>query len=245
MQKIKSLEKNERIEDLQCGGLKIIQNSDLYCFTSDSVVLANFIKLRKNEKVLEIGAGSGVISILLSKKTQCENFVLIELQNEMANLCDKNITLNNLEEKLTLICDDVKNYKNYFKDSSFDVVFSNPPYMKGGELNENTVRSIARHENNLPLKNLIEISAKLLKNGGSFYIIYCADRTAELIHQLSNCKLEPKEMFFTENGKGKVSRVVVKAVKNGRPGVKVYPYLTTNDKDGNYIEKLQTKNFLD
>lgn len=238
-----SLEKNERIEDLQCGELKIIQNKSLYTFTSDSVILANFIKLNKNDRVLEIGGGCGVISILLSEKTNCKNFCIFELQPLMAKLCDKNIKLNNLNDKISLVCDDIKNFEKYMTNECMDVVFSNPPYMKCDSENANNVRDIARHDSKLSIQDLCSCVKKLLKFGGAFYVIYSADRTCELVCELIENNLQPKEMFFTENGKGKVSRVVIKAVKGGKSGVKVYPNLITNDVEGKYLEKLQTKNF--
>lgn len=238
-----SLEKNERIEDLQCGELKIIQNKDLYTFTSDSVILANYIKLNKNDKVLEIGGGCGVISILLTEKTNCKNFCMFELQASMAKLCDKNIKLNNLNDKINLVCDDIKNFEKYLSLESIDVVFSNPPYMKCDAENANNVRDIARHDSKLSIHDLCSCAKKLLKFGGAFYVIYSADRTCELVYELIENNLQPKEMFFTENGKGKVLRVVIKAVKGGKSGIKVFPNLITNDVEGKYLEKLQTKNF--
>lgn len=241
---MKMLEKGERIEDLQCGGLKIIQNKDLYTFTSDSVLIANFVKLKKNDKALEIGGGSGVVSILLSAKTKCQDFTIVELQKEMAKLCQKNIELNNLTDRLKLICDDIKNWKKYFVAGQFDSIFSNPPYMKGGTGNKQDSRRLARHEENLPLEELVFVASKLLKEGGDFWCVYCSERACELIACLHKERLETKEMFFTENGKGQVSRVLLRAVKGGKHGVKVYKNLVTNDSDGKYVEALQTRNFL-
>ena len=238
------LEKNERLEDLQCGGLKIIQNSQLYTFTSDSVILANFISSHSNDEMVEIGTGCGVISILLSAKTKFKKIYAFELQSEMALLAQKNLELNNLEDKIEVICDDIKNFEKHVGKKKFDVVFSNPPYMKEDVLNENTVKANARHEKTLDIKSLCKISADLLKENGSVYFVYPASRSAELIYSLMENKLEPKEMFFTENGKGKTILFVVKAVKGGKHEVKVYPNLATNDKNGDYIEKLHTKNFI-
>lgn len=234
------LKKEERIEDLQFEGLKIIQNKDLYTFTSDSVILANFVKLKKSETALEIGVGSGVISILLSKKQNSKHIYGFEIQKELFDMANKSLTLNNLEDQITFVNDDVRNYKKYFKDGSFDVIFSNPPYKRDGSAkdNENLSRAIARHEKNLPLDELCKISAKMLKFGGRFYIVYDADRSCEVVFELMKNKLEPKRMFFTENGKGKSILVVVEAVKGGKHGVEVLPSLVTNDKDGTYIEKL-------
>ena len=234
------LDSGEKVEDLQFEGLKIVQNKDLYTFTSDSVILANFVKLKRSETALEIGSGSGVISILLSKKQNCKHIFGIELQKELFEMSNKSLALNDLSEKITFVNDNVQNYKKYFGDGSFDVVFSNPPYKREGSAkdNKNLSRAIARHEKNLPLDVLAKIVAKLLKFGGRFYIVYDADRSSEVIFELMKNKLEPKRMFFTENGKGKTILVVIEAVKGGKHGVEVLPAIVTNDKDGTYIEKL-------
>ena len=121
------LEDGERIEDLQCKGLKIIQNKNLYTFTSDSVVLANFIQTKKKDICVEIGSGCGVISILLSAKSKFEKVYSFELQSKMAELLEKNVCLNNLKDKIVAINDDVENFKNYIEAEKVDVVFSNPP----------------------------------------------------------------------------------------------------------------------
>ena len=238
---MENLETGERIEDLQFEGLKIIQNKNLYSFTSDSVILANFLKIKPKETALEIGAGSGVISILASKKTRCKKFHAIELQEKMFELLQKNVKLNNLEEKIETINDNIENYRKHFECGSIDVVFSNPPYKRDGacELNENESKKIARHEKYLPLATLCKCTSSILKFGGRFYVVYDADRSCELISELMKNGLEPKRMFFTENGKGKTILVVIEAVKGGKHGVLVLPNLVTNDKDGDYLQKVK------
>ncbi len=235
------LNKDERLEDLQCDGLKIIQNKNLYTFTSDSVVLANFIALKEKYNCVEIGTGCGVISILLSAKTKFNNIKAFELQKEMSDLAKKNIKLNSLENKIEVIHDDITNFDKYMAKGSVDVVFSNPPYMKEKVVNESKVKAIARHDQSLPIEKLCLVSSQMLKGGGEFYVVYSASRSSELIYHLKQNKLEPKKMFFTQNGKGKIVLVVIKAVKNGKSGVDVLPNLVTNDNDGKYIEQLHTK----
>ena len=238
---MEKLEAGERIEDLQFEGLKIIQNKNLYSFTSDSVILANFLKIKPKEIAVEIGSGSGVISILASKKTKCKKFFAVELQERMFDLLKKNVALNNLEEKIETINDNIENHRKYFESGSVDVVFSNPPYKRDGscELNENESKKIARHEKFLPLKTLCKCTGDMLKFGGRFYVVYDADRSCELINELMKNNLEPKRMFFTENGKGKTILVVIEAVKGGKHGVLVMPNLTTNDKNGDYLQKVK------
>ncbi len=236
------LKESERLEDLQCNGLKIIQDKELYTFTSDSVILANFVKAKKDALAVEIGAGCGVISILVQAKTGLKNIVAFELQEPMAQLCEKNLRLNNLEEKIKLVQDDVKNFAQYVKPASVDVVFSNPPFYKQTDFAQSEVKKIAKEDVCLPIETLAKTASVMLKNGGSFYCVYGAERIAELISVLQNEKLTVKELFFTENGKGKINLAVLKAVKGGKAGCKVLPNLIRNDADGNYLESLHTKN---
>lgn len=238
------LDKDERIEDLECHGLKIIQNKNYYTFTSDSVVLANFIKLKKSDKCVEIGTGCGVISVLLTAKTEFDKIYAFEIQDEMARLAEKNVIFNDLQDKIQVISDDVKNFRQYIENESIDVVFSNPPYMrKDVQLNKNRIKSIARHDESLPINELCKCAYSMLKFGGKFYVVYSAERSCELIHTLINYNLEPKRMFFTQNGKGKVILIVIEAVKGGKHGVEVLPELETNDVKGEYLQLLQTKYF--
>lgn len=236
------LESGERLEDLQCNDLKIIQNKNLYTFTSDSVILANFVKTKSKDVGVEIGAGCGVISILVQAKNKIKQIYAFELQPEMQDLCKKNIEINDLTEKIKLICDDVKNFDKYISKESVDVVFSNPPYFKPTNFEQSKVKRIAKEETTLPIELLVNVANSMLKFGGSFYCCYTAERICELVSACQNKNLIIKELFFTENGKGDVKLAVIRAVKGGRNGVKVYKNLVTNDKDGKYLEILQTKN---
>ena len=140
LEKKNKLSDGERVEDLECNNLKIIQNKNLYCFTSDSVILANFLKIKPKETAVEIGGGCGVVSLLASAKNKFKEIKIFEIQKEMQDLCQKNINLNNLQEKLKLIPDDVLNFKKYM-EKSVDVVFSNPPYFKVSDTKENIVKN--------------------------------------------------------------------------------------------------------
>lgn len=241
MEKELKLNEKERLEDLQCKGLKIVQNKDYYTFTSDSVLLANFVKTKKSDVCLEIGAGCGVVSILLSAKQPFEKIYAFELQKEMATLAQKNILLNNLQDKISIINDDILNFNKHLQKGEINVVFSNPPYMLGGDENKNVIRDKARHEKSLPLEKLTQTANQLLKFGGKFYVVYSAERSAELISSLTQNNLQPKRMFFTSNGKGRVVLIIIEAVKGGKKGVKVLPELITNEQSGEYLEKLHTK----
>ncbi len=238
------LTESERLEDLQCKGLKIIQDKNLYAFTSDSVVLANFIKTKQKDVAVEIGAGSGVISLLVQAKNKLEKIIAFEIQPEMACLCDKNIKLNKLENLIDLHCDDAKNFESYFPKASVDVVFCNPPYFKPTNFPQSEIKKNAKEEIKLSCTDLCKVACEMLKNGGDFYCCYLAERSVELLCGLQNVGLMVKEMFFTENGKGQIKLIVIKAVKGAKFGVKVLPNLITNDENGDYLQTLHTKNYL-
>ena len=216
------LEKGERLEDLGCNNLKIIQNKNLYTFTSDSVILANFLKIKSKENAVEIGGGSGVISILATAKNKVKKIKIFEIQENLQKLCKKNIKINNLNDVLELISDDVRNFKKYVEVGSQDVVFSNPPYFLVDKT-ENSVRKFARQEVFLNLKDLIKISSQMLKYGGRFYLIYPASRLCELIYECEKNDIKIKKLFFTENKNKVVNLVVIEGRKNGSDGVQILP----------------------
>lgn len=215
------IEKDERVEDLG-GGLKVIQNKAHYTFTSDSIILGNFLKLKPKEKAVEIGGGCGVISILASGKNKFSKIKIFEIQEKMQKLCEKNIKINNLDEKIELICDDAKNFKKYLEVASQDVVFSNPPYFLV-DSSPSSVRKNARQEVFLNLKELVKISAQMLKYGGRFYLIYPASRLCELIYECEKNDIKIKRMFFTQNCHKVVNLVVIEGKKCGSDGVKILP----------------------
>lgn len=233
---------SERIEDLQYQGLKIIQNKDYYTFTSDSVILANFLRAKKSDVCVEIGAGCGVISILFMAKQEPKKIFAFEIQPQLQDLCEKNLKLCGLE-KIELVKDDVENFEKYITKASVDIVFSNPPYFKPTNFAQNEVKKVAKEEIKLPLDRLCLLASKMLKEGGAFYCVYPSERACELICECDKNRLKVKELFFTENGAKKVKLVVIKAVKGGKDGVKVFPNLVTNDQNGDYLEILHTKNF--
>ena len=216
------LEKGERLEYLGCNNLKIIQNKNLYTFTSDSVILANFLKIKSKENAVEIGGGSGVISILATAKNKVKKIKIFEIQENLQKLCEKNIKINNLNDVLELISDDVRNFKKYVEVGSQDVVFSNPPYFLVDKT-ENSVRKFARQEVFLNLKDLIKISSQMLKYGGRFYLIYPASRLCELIYECEKNDIKIKKLFFTENKNKVVNLVVIEGRKNGSDGVQILP----------------------
>lgn len=231
---------NLRLDDLQYKGLKIYQDKDLYCFTSDAVTLANFAKIKKGDKVCDFCSGSGIIAILLSAKNEPSEIYAVEIQNEMFELLQKNIELNNVDN-IKPILGDVKEFSKHIPAGSVDVVVCNPPYKKKGASfhNGNQVVATARHEIKLDLLGLLESVKRVLRFGGRFYISYDANRSAELLAKLKAFELEPKRMFFAQPSPQKNATLVfVEATRGGRESVEVLPTLISNDKDGNYVQNI-------
>lgn len=240
---MEELRENEVLEDLQLDGLRIIQNRKKYCFTSDSVILSNFVNAKKSDLVCEIGTGSGIISILINKKCQPKKITAFEIQPYMADMAKRSIKLNNIEDKIEIINAPIQECFNFVKKESFDIVVSNPPYQKIVNvdfISKNEEEAISKHEVKLTLDELLDCSKKLLRFGGRFYIVYYAKRTAELLYKLKNNNLEPKKIFFTApSHDSSPILVLVEAVKGGKEGVIILPTLITNDKNGEYLYTIQ------
>ena len=241
MEEIK-LNSNERLDDLQLGGLKIIQKVDGYGFTSDSVLLANFVKAKKSDVRVEIGAGGGIISLLVNYKQKPAKIFAYELQKSQCELFSHNVQICNMCDSIEIINDKVQNYKKYTKEGGADIVFSNPPYFKYDEkvCGEISEKVLSRFDKELPLKDLFSSVGKMLKFGGKFYFIYDSARLDDCILTMKHYKLIPKQIYFIHPNQTKNSTTFLcLATLGGKQSLKIMPPIFTNDFDGNYIETLQ------
>lgn len=231
------LSENERIDTLQYKDLQLVQDKTKYCFSTDAVLLANFVRAGKNKKVLDLCTGSGVVATLVLAKNNLKEIFGIELQKPLYDLALKSVALNGLEEKVHLIHSPIQEAHKYFEKHSFDVILANPPYEKveGHFLSENAELNTCKYETHLNLDSLVKVASDLLKFGGKFYLIYKSSRVAELITSLKQHKLEPKVMQFIQPKKDLNSNVVlIEAVKEGKSGIIVKPTLIINDENGSY-----------
>ena len=231
-----------RIDDLNLDGLKIMQYTDSYAFSSDSVLLANFVSTKSKDVCVEIGTGSGVVSILVNYKNNLKKIYAFEIQQKLASLAFDNFNLNNMQDKIEVINDSIQNHSKYIQNGSISVVFCNPPYFKENscQKNPNQELAIARHETYLPLKDFCKSTSKMLKFGGKFFVVYPASRIAELIYELKNNNLEPKRMYFAQPNPNKnASVVLMECAKGGKSGAVVLPTLITNSLDGDYVQTIQ------
>ncbi len=214
----------ERIEDLQ-NGYRIIQDPDAFCFGTDAVMLSDFAKIKSGERVVDLCCGNGIIPVLLFAKHKPLHVVGIEIQNSSAALAKRTVQLNNMEEKITIICDDLKNAKNHI-DKRVDVVTCNPPYTEwgGGYVNESDAKMIARHEILCKLPDIFRSVNDILKFGGRFYMVHKSERLAEIIAEAKKFGLEPKELCFQHGGPDKNSKLMlISFTKGGKPQMTIYP----------------------
>ena len=218
------LKNNEKIEDLQDKGLKIIQASDTYRFSVDSILLLDFIRLKNYEKIIDLGTGSGIIPLLLFGKKKGLSICGIEIQEDLADMARRSVELNKLQNSITIVQEDFRNLKNIFKNQQFDVVVSNPPYISigRGKINPSSSRAIARHEIKGDLEDIISVSNYLLKNKGRIYLIYRSAKLIKLVITLKKYGIEPKVIKFIHPRPGEnANLVLLEGIKSGKEELKI------------------------
>lgn len=236
------LKENERIDDLEFKNLKIIQNTEGFCFGIDSVLLSDFAKnIKKNAKVLDLGTGTGIISILLCGKTNLDKIVGVEIQEEVFDMARRSSYLNNLEDRFEVINSNILDLDKVYEKNTFDAIVTNPPYKEKntGLTNESKKKIISRHEITANLEDFIRVSKGLLKDKGEFYMVHRPERLADIIYLMRKYKIEPKILRFVYSNKNKESKMVlIKGIKNAKPFLKVEKNLYVYDEDGKYTDEL-------
>ena len=236
------LKENEKIEDLQFKGLKIIQNKNDFCFGIDAVLLSDYAKdIKKDARVLDLGTGTGIIATLLCEKSKLKEITGIEIQEEVCKMAEKSIQLNHLENKFKILNENIVNLDKILEKNTFDAIVTNPPYQKkdAGIKNENEKKSISRHEVTATLEDFIKISQELLKDKGEFYMVHRPDRLVDILSLMRNYKIEPKNMRFVYSHKdAKPELVLIKGVKNAKPFLKVQNNLYIYDQAGKYTKEI-------
>ncbi|MBQ6857598.1 MAG: tRNA1(Val) (adenine(37)-N6)-methyltransferase [Lachnospiraceae bacterium] len=235
------LMENERLDDLQRNGLKIIQKTDGFCFGMDAVLLSGFATVKPGEKVLDMGTGTGIIPLLLSAKTKGEHFTGLEIQDVIADMAARSVNLNHLEEKIEIVNGDIKEASRIFGAASFDVVTTNPPYMNDahGLKNPTEVKAISRHEVLCTLEDVVREGAKVLKSGGRMYMVHRPHRLIEIITAMKQYKLEPKRMKMVHPFLDKeANMVLIEAVKGGGSWLKMEAPIVVYKETGVYTDEI-------
>ena len=227
------LKEHERIDNLERNGYQIIQDSDKFCFGMDAVLLSGFAKVKPGGKVLDLGTGTGIIPILMEAKTQGEHFIGLEIQEESADMARRSVLLNHLENKIDIVCGDIKEADTLFQAASFDVITCNPPYMIGqhGITNPDAPKAIARHEILCTLEDVIP--------GGNFYMVHRPFRLAEIISVMVRYKLEPKRMRLVYPYVDKEpNMVLIEGCRGGKSRMTVEKPLIVYKELGKYTDEI-------
>ena len=222
-------------------GLKIIQRPDMFNFSLDSTLLADFCKpLTKTNKILDLGTGNGPIPLFLSLRTKAK-IVGIEIQKDVYDLAKRSIALNNLEDQITIINDDIKGIHKKFENGEFDLITCNPPFFKYKEsshINKNEYKTIARHEVLITLEDIIIESKRLLTTKGSLVMVHRTERLVDIINTLTKHRFQVKRLRFVYPKKGVESNMVlIDASNNGQPGLKLMEPLYVHE-DDHYTEEV-------
>ena len=230
----------ERIDDLQYKGLKIIQNTEGFCFGIDSVLLTEFAKdMKKNKTIVDLGTGTGIIGILLTKKVEASKVIGVELQKDVAQMAKRSVELNNLQNVMQILNEDVHSLS--LEKNSFDYIVTNPPYKKKGTgiINKEDKQHISGNETTVNLEEWIEVASNLLKDNGAIYMVHRPERLNEIIQDLRKYKLEPKRIRFVYPKKNKdANLVLIKAVKYANEFLKVEKPLIIYNEDGSYTDEI-------
>ena len=229
---------DETLEDLPSVNCKIIQKKKGFRFTVDSILLVNFLKLKKNTNLLDIGTGTGIMPLLLCRKEEINLITAVEIETEIAKMFEKTIEINSLKSKIKLINTDIKNYK----EEPFDMIISNPPYMKlnEGYISPHDYRAGARHEINLDLKELLINGKRLLKNGGSFNLVYRTNRFIEVLDESKILNLNVKRVRFIYSKPNQSSDLfMIEMIKGFKCACVVEEPLYIYNEHGEYTEELK------
>ena len=231
---------NERVDDLQ-NGYYIIQDPEKFCFGMDAVLLSGFTRIKKDEQMLDLGTGTGIIPVLLSAKTEGKHFTGLEIQPECAEMANRSVQYNRLEDKVTIVQGDLKEAAGIFRPASFDVVTSNPPYMIGqhGLTNPDLPKAIARHEILCTLEDVVRAAASVLKDRGRFYMVHRPFRLTEIMLTLTRYHLEPKRMQLVYPYIDREpNMVLIESLKGGNSRITVERPLIVYEKPGVYTKSI-------
>lgn len=223
--------------------LKIYQDTEMFNFSLDSVLLPNFVTIiKKTKRILDIGTGNAVIPMILTTKTDAL-IDAVEIQKDVYELGKKSIELNNLQDKINIINQDIKEYSKNMETDTYDVITCNPPFFKVTEtsnLNMNDYKTIARHEVKLNLDDIMSIGRKLLKNNGNIAIVHRTDRLIDIITTMRKYNIEPKKIRFIYPKKNTESNIVlVEGTKNGNPGLKILSPLISHTEEDEYTDEIK------
>jgi tRNA1Val (adenine37-N6)-methyltransferase len=237
-----SVAAGETLDKIAGGRIKLLQKAKGYRFSLEVLLLSHFVSLRPGEQVLEMGTGSGIISLILAQRCDGIKITGIDIQEELVNMAGRSVAINGLSERISIRTTDVRNIKDVFSPCSFETVVSNPPYRKvnSGRINPDKERALARHELNGGVGDFLQAGAYVLKSAGRAYFIYTATRIVELLSSMRRVHIEPKRLRIVySNDKESGKFVLVEGVREGGEELEVMPPLFIYDGKGEYTEEMK------
>lgn len=230
----------ERVDDLLTHDLHIIQSDEVFSFSMDAVLLARFASIPKTGRILDLCTGNGVVPLLLTTRTEA-NIEGIEIQTRLADMAQRSVRMNGLENRITIREGDLREYAAQSSPGIYDAITVNPPYMpmQKGEIKLNLHQAIARHEIHCSLEELMQASMRLLRNGGKFSMVHKPQRLGEIITLMRQYRLEPKVVRFVHARKHMEANIVlIEGLRDGKPDMRILPPLVVYQDDGQYCPEI-------
>lgn len=236
------LKENERLDDLQIKGLRIIQNDTRFKFGTDAVLLSNYARIKPGGKCIDLGTGTGIIPLLLKAKNDVSEMVGLELQPELCEMALRSVEINKpVTEGISIIEGDIRKVSDIFPPAGFTNVVSNPPYMKDGSgfMNEDRSIAVSRHELECTIDDVAGAAFYLLMDKGMLTLVHRPNRLVDVLNSLRQHSLEPKTIRFVHPYAGKAPNLfLITAMKNSRPFLRVKQPLIIRNEDGSYTDEI-------
>lgn len=233
---------NERIDDLQRGGLRVIQRADAFRFGTDAVLLADFAAPRRHDRVCDLGTGTGIIPLLLYARENTISADAVEIQPDMADMAARSMAMNGLNEKIRVLSGDLRSIRTLLPHARYDLVTCNPPYGKAGGtlLNPDASKRLARHEESCAIEDVACAAAWLLQNGGRLCCVFPAARMIELSDAMRKYRMAPKRIRMVHSRVEKAAhQCLMEGMLDARPGLIIEPPLVIYDENNAYTPELR------
>ena len=233
---------NERIDDLQRGGLRVIQRADAFRFGTDAVLLADFAAPRRHDRVCDLGTGTGIIPLLLYARENTISADAVEIQPDMADMAARSMAMNGLNEKIRVLPGDLRSIRTLLPHARYDLVTCNPPYGKAGGtlLNPDASKRLARHEESCAIEDVACAAAWLLQNGGRLCCVFPAARMIELSDAMRKYRMAPKRIRMVHSRVEKAAHLcLMEGMLDARPGLIIEPPLVIYDENTAYTPELR------
>lgn len=236
------IREGERLDDLQRGGLRILQWAQGFRFGTDAVLLADFAAVKKDERVCDMGTGTGVLPLLLSARAEGTTFTAFEIQLDVADMAARSVRLNGLEDRIRIVCADCRDAAGIVGHEGHDLLVTNPPYtaLGAGLVSPEKTRATSRTGSDVTIEEWMIACGKLLRNGGRLCCVFPAPRFLQLCDAMRAGRVEPKRVrFVCARHDAAPKLVLLEGLKGGRPGLHMLPMLVTHDEKGEYTQEMR------